>query len=227
MLVWCVSPGLLPPFFLPSYDSSSCANACMDLWWTCCFVAVKDNKDASRGVWLANTGPVTLLSSPTRHLRVGLRVHPSGLVRRSSLSTVRDGESHERQHPTVLQWPFPCPQSADQTSTRVRNDRTHRACTFPARRPRADLLTLDSPPSTTIAGQTLPPTALLSIDVQPPRPTSPVDRPAVTATAAHSCSAVVAHSSLHSTTHTERSLADPPSRGGAMQRARQPLRQRR
>lgn len=43
----------------------------------------------------------------------------------------------------------------------------------------------------------------------------------------HSCSSVSAHSSLHSTTHTERSLAPPPSLGGAMHRARQPLRHRR
>lgn len=81
VLVWCVSPGLMPSFFLPSYGSSSCANAHQDLWWT--------------------------LSAPTRHIRVGLQVRPSGLARRRSLSIVHHGESHERQHLTVHQRPSP------------------------------------------------------------------------------------------------------------------------
>lgn len=52
----------------------------MGLWRTCCFVAVKGDKDTS------HTCPVILLPAPTRHLCVGLRAHPSSLVRRSTLS---------------------------------------------------------------------------------------------------------------------------------------------
>lgn len=173
-------------------------------WWTCYIVVVNGD--------LFQLGRHQRAISPTHHRRVGLPAHPSALASTPLHGVALATTSND---PSTARSPWIKPVQERVVNERsvlqgcLRVDRAWTSCHCPPARLTVVLLTPPPPsyrPMTSIISH-----PAINPDLAPP----------------HSCSAVVAHSSLHSTTHTERSLAPPPSRGGAMQRERQELRHRR